>query len=121
DQLLDLLGTLTGYHEDGILRLDDDAALEPHDADQAAFRTQVRIPAVDRHHVAHQRVAIPVALAGFEQRGPGTDIAPAGVQRHDGSPLRTLHHGVVDRVLRAPDEGFATESQYTGRMGGGCQ
>ena len=69
--------------------------------------------------VADHGVAVLVLLGRVPERGPGTDVVPADVERHDHGPVGVLHHRVVDRLRRAGPERVTIDTQEVPVVGGG--
>ena len=58
-----------------------------------------------------QHVAVAIGLTDVAQGRPGADIAPCHVDRHDGSPGRMFHDGMVDRKLGGLAEQIGAEAE----------
>ena len=104
-QALDVLYASLRRDHHRVLGLDYDVFVEPDRGHEPVGRIEQAIAAALHHHVAARDVACGIRSQGILQRSPGTDVAPAGSQRHDGGAARLFHHGIVDRIGAAGLEG----------------
>ncbi len=101
DQLLDLLhAVLVGDHH-GVLGLHHHHVVQADQGDQLVLAVDQAVAAVLQHDVAARDVAGGVLALDLPERGPGADVAPAGVQGHHAGAVGVFHHGVVDGVVGA--------------------
>jgi len=89
---------------DVVILMDDDVAQADRDhqpittVDEDPFGTAVEMLA-GRH-----QASAALAAERLEQSGPGADVGPARIQRHDHGLIGFFHHRIVDRVTRTGDK-----------------
>src|SRR5262252_7918410 len=106
-----LAGRLGVGDQHRIVGGDDHDVVESDRRHQPAFAADIGVADAVGEHVAVQEVAVVVQRADVAQRGPGTDIAPRHVDRHDRRARRVLHDGVVDREVGRLAERLAGETE----------
>ena len=91
--------------------LDNDHVLDADRGHQSVLRPDVRAFAVHGEYVALQDVSVTVLGGDFPVCRPGTDIAPAGIDRNDRGVVRLFEESVIDGVARAVRKSFLVKAQ----------
>ncbi len=110
DQLLDVLDLVLVGDHDRVLGFHHDHVFQTDQGHQLAVAVHQAVAAVMQDDVALDDVAVVVLGMDVPQRGPGTDIVPAGAHGHHAGAGGLFHHGVVDGIVRADGEGGGVDA-----------
>lgn len=115
DDFFDVLSRVFLGDQGSVRRVDDDEVLYAHGSNEVVIASHEGVLSIDKYGFAQGAVAIFVGCNQRTQRGPGDNVAPAQITRHDGNVTSLFHDGIVDGYIGLSDEGFA--GKFNGMLG----